>query len=100
LKNLLPILNQQSKWWNSLMAFKFSVGEVVEYKPRGQSAGLFSVIRHMPEEDGAGDRKYCIKSRQEGFERTVSEFELQPANLAEGAYPEPVKPHGRQGSRG
>ena len=44
------------------MAFKFSVGQAVEYKPRGLSAGLFEVIRHMPEEDGASGRKYRIKS--------------------------------------
>ena len=44
------------------MAFKFPVGHAVEYKPQGQSAGLFEVIRHMPEEDGAAGRKYRIKS--------------------------------------
>ena len=74
------------------MAFKYSIGQAVEYTPQRQSAGLFEVIRHMPEEDGASDRKYRIKSLKEGFERTVSEFDLQPADLSEGAYPEPVRP--------
>jgi hypothetical protein len=73
------------------MAFKYSIGQAVEYTPMKQSAGLFEVIRHMPEEDGAGARKYRIKSLKEGFERTVNEFDLQPADLSEGAYPERVK---------
>ena len=29
------------------MTFKFSIGQTVEYKPRGRSIGLFKVIRHM-----------------------------------------------------
>ena len=74
------------------MAFKFSVGQAVEYKPQGQSAGLFEVIRHMPEEHGATGRKYRIKSLREGFERTVTEYDLEPADLSEGAYPERGKP--------
>ena len=82
------------------MAFKFSIGQAVEYKPRGQVAGLFEVIRHMPEEDGASDRKYRIKSLQEGFERTVHEFELQPADLTDGAYTVPAKPERRQPKAG
>jgi hypothetical protein len=77
------------------MSFKFSLGQAVEYKPMGRRAGLFSVIRHMPEEDGASDRKYRIKSLQEGFERTVYEFELQPADLTDGAYSVPAKPERR-----
>jgi hypothetical protein len=74
------------------MAFKFSVGRAVEYKPQGQSAGLFEVTRHMPEEDGSSGRKYRIKSLREGFERTVTEYDLEPADLSEGAYPLAVKP--------
>ena len=81
------------------MAFKYSIGEAVEYTPKGKSAGLFEVIRHMPEEDGASDRKYRIKSLKEGFERTVGEFDLQPADLSEGAYPEKVKPPKKAGGR-
>jgi hypothetical protein len=74
------------------MAFKFFVGQAVEYKPLGNPAGLFEVIRHMPEEDSTSDRKYRIKSLKEGFERTVNEGDLSEADLREGAYPEPVKP--------
>jgi len=74
------------------MAFKFSIGQAVEYRPVGQPAGLFKVVRHMPQEDSTSDRKYRIKSLQEGFERTVNEVDLFPANMSEGAYPEPVKP--------
>jgi hypothetical protein len=74
------------------MAFKFSIGQAVEYTPMGQSAGLFKVIRHMPEEHGATGRKYRIKSLREGFERTVTEYDLKPADLAQDAYPAPVKP--------
>ena len=73
------------------MAFKFSVGQAVEYKPQGQSTGLFEVIRHMPEEHGA-DKNYRIKSLREGFERTVTEYNLGPVDMSEGAYPAPVKP--------
>ena len=73
------------------MAFKFSVGQAVEFTPMGQSAGLFEVIRHLPEEDGAAGKKYRIKSLREGFERTVTEYDLRPADLAQGAYPTPVK---------
>jgi hypothetical protein len=74
------------------MAFKYSVGQAVEYRPAQEAPGLFKVIRQMPEEDGASDRKYRIKSLKEGFERTVSEYDLQPADLTEGAYPEVLKP--------
>ena len=68
------------------MAFKFPVGHAVEYKPQGRSAGLFEVTRHMPEEDGAAGRKYRIKSVREDFERTVTEYDLEPADISEGAY--------------
>ena len=81
------------------MAFKYSIGQAVEYTPAQQQPGLFKVVRHLPEEDGASDRKYRIKSLREGFERTVSEYDLQPADLSEGAYPEPVKRPRPSGSR-
>ena len=73
------------------MGSKFLIGQAVEYKPLGQPAGLFKVIRHMPQEDNTSDRKYRIKSLREGFERTVNEIDLAPADMADGAYPEPVK---------
>ena len=74
------------------MAFKFSIGQAVEYKPMGHPAGQFEVVRHMPKEDNAPDPKYRIKSLKEGFERTVNEADLSPANMTEGAYPKPAKP--------
>jgi hypothetical protein len=74
------------------MAFKFFIGQAVEYKPTGHPAGLFKVVRHMPQEDCASDRQYRIKSPREGFERTVNEYDLSPADMREEAYPESVKP--------
>jgi hypothetical protein len=68
------------------MAFKFSIGQAVEYKPKGQSIGLFKVVRHMPEEDHAMAPKYLIKSLREGFERIVHEFELEPSDGDESKY--------------
>jgi len=44
-----------------IMNFKFSVGQTVEYAPRGGRAGMFTTIRHMPEEHDAFDLKYRIK---------------------------------------
>ena len=58
------------------MNFKFSVDQAVEYTPRGGKAGLFTVVRQMPEEYGAFDRKYQIRNEQESFVRSVLECEL------------------------
>jgi hypothetical protein len=68
------------------MPFKFSIGQAVEYKPMGQSTGLFKVVRHMPEEDHAQASKYLIKSLTEGFERIVHEFDLEPSDGDESKY--------------
>ena len=78
------------------MTFKFSIGQAVEYKPMGQTIGLFKVIRHMPEEDNAMARKYLIKSLREGFERIVQEFELEPTEGDEAKY---VNPAARRSAR-
>ena len=59
------------------MTFKFTVGQPAEYKPTGGHVALFTVVRQMPEELRAIDRKYRIKSDQEGFERNVLECDLQ-----------------------
>jgi hypothetical protein len=40
------------------VTFRFSMGPAVEYKPMGQSTGLFKVIRHKSEEDNAMARTY------------------------------------------
>ena len=59
------------------MSFKFSVGQAVEYTPAGQKrAGLYKVVRQMPQEEQAIDLKYCIKSEAEPYERNVLECQL------------------------
>ena len=68
------------------MAHKFSVGQAVEYKPIGAQVGYFKVVRLMPEEFQAIDRKYLIKSVQEGFERNVLECDLSPSIIQEEQY--------------
>jgi hypothetical protein len=81
------------------MAFRFSLGQAVEYKPMGKSVGLFKVLRHMPEEDHAMAPKYLIKSLTEGFERVVHEFDLKPSDADESKY-ETVPTRRSSGSRG
>lgn len=78
------------------MSFKFAVGQAVEYKPTGAKPGLFTVMRQMPEEFRAVDRKYRIKSQQEGFERNVLECDLTEPLRAEGDYA-PPRPLRRSG---
>jgi hypothetical protein len=68
------------------MNFKFSAGQSVEYKPTGGLLGLYTVIRQMPEEFRAFDRKYRIKSEREGFERTVLECDLQESQKPQSLY--------------
>ena len=63
------------------VAYKFFVGQAVEYRPIGAQVGFFKVVRHMPEEFQAIDRKYRIKSDQEGFDRVVLECDLSPSTL-------------------
>jgi hypothetical protein len=65
------------------MSFKFNVGQAVEYKPVGGIAGLYTVVRQMPEEFRAFDLKYRIKSEREGFERTVLECDLREVERPE-----------------
>jgi hypothetical protein len=78
------------------MSFKFTVGQTVEYKPVGAELALFKVIRQMPEEFRAVDRKYRIKSEQEGFERSVLECDLYAASGPEVNYP-PLQSLGEAG---
>ena len=68
------------------MNFKFSAGQLVEYKPTGGLLGLYTVIRQMPEEFRAFDRKYRIKSEHEGFKRTVLECDLQESQKPQSLY--------------
>jgi hypothetical protein len=68
------------------MDYKFAVGQTVEYKPIGGSVGLFTVVRQMPQEDGAIDRKYRIKNTREGYERSVLECDLTATENPESMY--------------
>jgi hypothetical protein len=68
------------------MTYKFAVGQAVEYKPTGAKLGLFKVVRQMPEEFQAIDRKYRIKSEYEDFERNVLECDLSASTRAEHEY--------------
>jgi hypothetical protein len=59
------------------MMFKFAVGQSVEYTPIGEKmAGLYKIVRQMPEEEQAADLKYLIKSEAEPYERNVLECHL------------------------
>jgi hypothetical protein len=78
------------------MAHKFTVGQAVEFKPIGAKIGVFKVVKQMPEEFQAVDRKYRIKSEQEGFERSVLECDLSPSIIPEQEYA-PMKPLRRAG---
>jgi hypothetical protein len=67
------------------MPFRFRVGQEVEYTPPGgKNAGLYKIVRQMPEEQQAVDLKYCIKSETEPFERNVLECQLS-ANVSAGS---------------
>jgi hypothetical protein len=60
-----------------VMPFKFSVGQAVEYTPIGEKkAGLYKIVRRMPEEEQASDLQYRIKSDAEAYERNVLECHL------------------------
>ena len=59
------------------MSFKFFVGQAVEYTPIGErTAGLYKIIRRMPQEEQAFDLRYRIKSEAEAYERNVLECQL------------------------
>jgi hypothetical protein len=80
------------------MSFKFFVGQAVEYTPIGErTAGLYKVMRQMPEEEQAFDLKYRIKSEAEACERNVLECQLSSDVGAECDYAT-TKPRQSQGS--
>ncbi len=63
------------------MPFKYSVGQAVEYTPIGEKkAGLFRIVRQMPQEEQAADLRYRIKSEAEIHERNVLECQLTSLN--------------------
>jgi len=69
------------------MSSKFLVGQAVEYTPIGErAAGLYKIIRQMPNEDQATDLRYCIKSETEAHERVVPESTLSSDVLSESEY--------------
>jgi hypothetical protein len=61
------------------MAYKFAVGQSVEYTPVGGKLGLFQVVRCMPIEPQQDELRYRITSDSEGFERIVLEYDLDVA---------------------
>jgi hypothetical protein len=71
--------------------FKYAVGQAVEYHPIGANVALFVVVRQMPEEFQAPDRRYRIKSALEGFERNVMECDLSPSSIAQEHYDPPAR---------
>ena len=73
------------------MNFKYNVGEAVEYTPIGANVALFVVVRQMPEEFQAADRRYCIQSAQEAFERNVMECDLSPSTSPHEQYDPPTR---------
>ena len=78
------------------MNFKFPVGQAVEFTPRGGKVGLFTVVRQMPEEYQALDRKYRIQSQQ-GTEWSAFEYDLTASDKGPGEYavPSPMRNTGR-----
>ena len=80
------------------MDFKFAVGNIVEYKPIGGKVGLFTVLKQMPEEFQAFDRRYRIKSEHENVERNVLECDLSAPDKPAEAYDSRVQ-MSRMGSR-
>jgi len=67
------------------MPFKFLVGQAVEYTPIGEKiAGIYKIMRQMPEEEQAVDLRYLIKSEAEAYARNVLECQLSPDVGAEG----------------
>jgi hypothetical protein len=58
------------------MTPKFQAGQEVEYSPVGGRSGTSMIVLCLPEEYGAFDQKYRIKSTAETYERVVHECDL------------------------
>ena len=81
------------------MSFKFFVGQAVEYTPIGEkTAGLYKIIRRMPQEEQAFDLRYRIKSEAEAYERNVLECQLSADVGAKSEYAGTTKPRLSHGS--
>jgi hypothetical protein len=82
------------------MSFKFFVGQAVEYTPIGdKTAGLYKIMRQMPQEEQAFDLKYLIRSEAEAYDRNVLECQLSSDVGAEREYAN-TKPRRSRGSHG
>jgi hypothetical protein len=80
------------------MPFKFFVGQTVEYRPIGEkAAGLYKIVRLMPEEERAFDLRYLIQSAVEAYARNVPECDLSSDVGPESDSPT-TKPHLSRGS--
>ena len=80
------------------MSFKFFVGQAIEYTPIGErTAGLYKIIRRMPQEEQAFDLRYRIQSEAEAYERNVLECQLSADVGAKSEYTM-AKPRFSQGS--
>ena len=67
--------------------FKFFVGQAVEFTPIGENvAGLYKILRQMPNADRATDLQYRVKSDAEAFERNVPEIMLRSGESTEREY--------------
>jgi hypothetical protein len=81
------------------MPFKYFIGQAVEFTPVGEkTAGLYKVVRRMPEEEQAFDLRYRIKSEAEAYERNVLECQLSSSVRSESEYAT-TKPRQSQGSQ-
>jgi hypothetical protein len=61
-----------------MTTYKFQAGETVEIVSRRfttHTSGAFTVVRPLPSERGA-ENQYRIRSRTDGQERVVGEFDL------------------------
>lgn len=67
----------------------YEVGASVQYKPQGGPAGLFTIVRRMPN-DPSGERVYRIKSDLEYCERNVLESALD--GYAQPTMPDKTQP--------
>jgi len=69
------------------MSFKFLIGQAVEYTPIGENkAGLYKILRQMPNANRATDLQYRVKSDSEVFERNVPEIMLSSGESTEREY--------------
>lgn len=58
------------------MALKFAVGDTVAYRSMASKEMVFKIVQQMPGEDGQSEPRYKIKAVGEGYERVVSESDL------------------------